>query len=128
MYRALPLRELWSKIIQTAVVSGMVLFVVGAAHLLGWVLAVMQVPQALVSSLVGMGGGQAGFMILTILVFLPLGAILEGVPAYFELEQEEMYGERFDVPTPDELLMISWFQGGEVFRSLCTWRRGHRIL
>ena len=42
VYRALPARELWSKIIQTAVVSGMVLFVVGAAHLLGWVLAVMQ--------------------------------------------------------------------------------------
>ena len=55
----------------------------------------------------------------------PSHPILEGVPAYFELEQEEMYGERFDVPTPDELLMISWFQGGEVFRSLCTWRRGH---
>lgn len=51
--------------------------------------------------------------------------ILEGVPEMFELEQEEMYGERFDIPEPDELLMISWFQGGDVFRSLCTWRRGH---
>ncbi len=50
--------------------------------------------------------------------------ILEGVPDHVELAQEEMYGERFDVPEPDELLMISWFQGGEVFRSLCTWRRG----
>ena len=41
----------------------------------------MEVPQTLASSVVGMGGGQAGFLILTILVFLPLGAILEGVPA-----------------------------------------------
>ncbi|HEX7002997.1 MAG TPA: ThuA domain-containing protein [Trueperaceae bacterium] len=55
----------------------------------------------------------------------PSHPILEGVPERFELEQEEMYGERFDVPPPDELLMISWFQGGEVFRSLCTWRCGH---
>jgi trehalose utilization protein len=55
----------------------------------------------------------------------PSHPILEGVPEMFELEQEEMYGERFDVPPPDELLMVSWFQGGEVFRSLCTWRRGH---
>jgi trehalose utilization protein len=55
----------------------------------------------------------------------PSHPILEGVPEVFELEQEEMYGERFDVPPPDELLMVSWFQGGEVFRSLCTWRRGH---
>ena len=55
----------------------------------------------------------------------PAHPILEGVPDHVELEQEEMYGERFDVPEPDELLMISWFQGGEVFRSLMTWRRGH---
>ena len=55
----------------------------------------------------------------------PSHPIMEGVPERFELEQEEMYGERFDVPPPDDLLMISWFQGGEVFRSLCTWQRGH---
>ncbi len=81
VYRSLTLAELWQKVIQTAVVSGMVLFVVGAAHLLGWVLAVLQVPQTLASTVVGIGGGQIGFMLLTILVFLPLGAILEGVPA-----------------------------------------------
>ena len=81
VYRSLTARDRWSKVVQTAMVSGMVLFVVGAARFLGWVLAVMQVPQTLASSVVGMGGGQAGFMVLTILVFLVLGAILEGVPA-----------------------------------------------
>jgi trehalose utilization protein len=50
--------------------------------------------------------------------------ILEGIGEYFELAEEEMYGERFDIPDPDELLMIGWFPGGEVFRSLCTWTRG----
>jgi trehalose utilization protein len=55
----------------------------------------------------------------------PAHPIMAGVPDHFELAQEEMYGERFDVPEPDELLMLSWFQGGDVFRSLCTWRRGH---
>jgi trehalose utilization protein len=55
----------------------------------------------------------------------PSHPILDGVGECIELPHEEMYGERFDVPTPDETLMISWFQGGEVFRSLCTWRRGH---
>ncbi|HRN18130.1 MAG: ThuA domain-containing protein [Truepera sp.] len=55
----------------------------------------------------------------------PAHPILAGIPDYFELPREEMYGERFDVPDPDELLMLSWFQGGEVFRSLATWRRGH---
>ena len=81
VYRSLTLAELWRKVVQTAMVSGMVLFVVGAAHLLGWVLAVLQLPQALASAVVGMGGGRIGFLLLTILVFLPLGAILEGVPA-----------------------------------------------
>ncbi|MDX1428736.1 MAG: ThuA domain-containing protein [Rhodothermales bacterium] len=55
----------------------------------------------------------------------PSHPIMDGIGDYFELEREEMYGERFDVPPPDELLMVSWFQGGEVFRSLCTWQRGH---
>ena len=36
-----------------------------------------------------------------------------------------MYGEFFDVPAPDELVFVSSFSGGEVFRSGCTWRRGH---
>lgn len=55
----------------------------------------------------------------------PAHPIMAGIPPYFELEMEEMYGERFDVPTPDQLLMLSWFQGGEVFRSCATWQRGH---
>jgi len=51
--------------------------------------------------------------------------ITAGLGEYFELPTEEMYGEPFGIPTPDELLFISWFTGGEVFRSGATWRRGH---
>jgi trehalose utilization protein len=43
---------------------------------------------------------------------------------FIELERAEMYGEFFDIPQPDQLLMISSFAGGEVFRSACTFRRG----
>ncbi|WP_370640467.1 ThuA domain-containing protein [Salipaludibacillus sp. CUR1] len=50
--------------------------------------------------------------------------IMDGIGEYIELEKEEMYGEHFDIPAPDELLMMSWFEGGEVFRSACTYRRG----
>ena len=35
-----------------------------------------------------------------------------------------MYGEFFDIPAPDELIFLSTFTGGEVFRSGCTWQRG----
>lgn len=50
--------------------------------------------------------------------------IAAGLPDHFELEQEEMYGEPFGVPEPLETVFVSWFQGGEVFRSGLTWRRG----
>lgn len=40
------------------------------------------------------------------------------------IDHEEMYGEHFDIPDPDELVFISWFEGGEVFRSGCVWKRG----
>lgn len=54
----------------------------------------------------------------------PSHPIVEGIGPYFELPQEEMYGEHFDIPVPDELIFVSWFAGGEVFRSGCTYRRG----
>jgi trehalose utilization protein len=50
--------------------------------------------------------------------------IAAGLPDHFELETEEMYGEPFGVPEPMETVFVSWFQGGEVFRSGLTWRRG----
>lgn len=50
--------------------------------------------------------------------------IAAGLPASFELEHEEMYGEPFGVPEPLETVFISWFQGGEVFRSGLTYKRG----
>ena len=55
----------------------------------------------------------------------PSHPITEGIGEYFELPHVEMYGERFDIPTPEKLVFLSWFQGGEVFRSGCTWQRGH---
>ena len=50
--------------------------------------------------------------------------IVEGIGEYIEIPHTEMYGERFDIPQPDELVFISWFEGGEVFRSGCCYNRG----
>jgi trehalose utilization protein len=55
----------------------------------------------------------------------PTHPISRGVPQPIVIDAQEMYGEFFDVPPPDELIFISSFSGGEVFRSGCTWRRGH---
>lgn len=58
-------------------------------------------------------------------VVSPNHPIVEGIGEYIELEHEEMYGEFFDIPDPDELVFLSWYKGGEVFRSGCCWTRGY---
>lgn len=50
--------------------------------------------------------------------------IAQGLNHYFEIPHTEMYGERFDIPEPDTLVFISWYAGGEVFRSGCCYNRG----
>ncbi len=55
----------------------------------------------------------------------PTHPIAQGVPDPLIIEAQETYGEFFDIPTPDELIFISSFTGGEVFRSGATWTRGH---
>lgn len=55
----------------------------------------------------------------------PTHPVARGVPQPVRIPSDEMYGEYFDVPAPEELVFISSFSGGEVFRSGCGWRRGH---
>lgn len=55
---------------------------------------------------------------------LPAHPIAEGIPQYFILESEEMYGEPFNIPQPDELVFMSWYKHGNVFRSGCCFYRG----
>lgn len=54
----------------------------------------------------------------------PYHPITQGIDQYIELPMAEMYGEVFDIPEPESLLFVSWFEGGEVFRSGATWHRG----
>jgi len=57
-------------------------------------------------------------------VMEPGHPIVEGIGEYIELPKTEMYGERFDIPAPDTLVFVSWFAGGEIFRSGCCYHRG----
>lgn len=54
----------------------------------------------------------------------PWHPIAKGLPEQFELPKEEMYGEAFDIPRPDDVVFMGWFSGGEVFRSGLTFTRG----
>lgn len=57
-------------------------------------------------------------------VVAPGHPIAAGLGEHFTLPNEEMYGEHFDVPPPEALVFVSWFSGGEVFRSGCCYTRG----
>jgi trehalose utilization protein len=57
-------------------------------------------------------------------VVSPGHPITAGIGEYIEIKHEEMYGEHFDIPEPETLVFISWFSGGEVFRSGCCYQRG----
>jgi trehalose utilization protein len=57
-------------------------------------------------------------------VVAPGHPIAAGIGEYIDLPEEEMYGEPFDVPPPETLVFVSWFTGGEVFRSGCCYYRG----
>lgn len=54
----------------------------------------------------------------------PCHPVAQGIPAHFDIPVEEMYGEYFDIPKPDDVVFTGWFAGGEVFRSGCTFQRG----
>ena len=54
----------------------------------------------------------------------PTHPIAAGIGPYIDLPNEEMYGEFFDVPPPEALIFVSWFKGGEVFRSGLAYSRG----
>ena len=81
VYRQVGLRTFFEKLVETGKISGMVLLLVGTAHSFSWILSREQVPQMIAQWMLSIGGGQYVFLFLTMLVFLPLGAILEGVPA-----------------------------------------------
>jgi len=54
----------------------------------------------------------------------PYHPIAQGVDEFIDIPAEEMYGEFFDIPKPDDVVFTGWFKGGEVFRSGCTFTRG----
>ena len=56
---------------------------------------------------------------------LDIHPIAQGIPTHFKLDAEEIYAEPFQIPEPDELVFMGWFETGYVFRSGCCWRRGY---
>ena len=81
LYRSFPLRRLYPMLVDAATLSGAVLFIIGAANGMAWALTQSGFSRALTATMAGMPGGQLGFLGISILAFIVLGSVLEGIPA-----------------------------------------------
>ena len=81
VYKEIPWRALPRILVDCAVTSGVVIFMVGAASSFSWLLAVEQVPTHLANAMLAISGKPWFFFVVSILIFIVLGALLEGLPA-----------------------------------------------
>jgi len=81
VYREIKWRDLPGIVVQSAVVTAAVCFLLGTAAVVAWILAVEQIPQTLLRLMLAVPGGNLVFLILTSILFIALGAVLEGLPA-----------------------------------------------
>lgn len=81
LYRKLELRALYTALVATASLSGAILLIVGAASAMAWALSQSGFSRDIVSLVVGMPGGRISFLLASIVLFVVLGSILEGLPA-----------------------------------------------
>ncbi len=81
VYKEITGRDLYQILVETAVMTGVVSLLVGAATGFSWILATYQVPRMIGDFITGVGGGQTMFLLLSIVVFLVFGMMLDGLPA-----------------------------------------------
>jgi tripartite ATP-independent transporter DctM subunit len=81
IYREIRLRDILPILISTASLTGMVMLLVGTASVLSWIFAAQGIPKLIAAVLLGLSSDATLVLLVTILLFVPLGAILEGVPA-----------------------------------------------
>lgn len=81
IYRRFPWRRLMPMLVETAALSGAILFIIGAATAMAWSLTQSGFSQDLTDIMAHLPGGAAGFLAVSIVVFIVLGSVLEGIPA-----------------------------------------------
>ena len=81
IYREIRPRDVMPLLINTASLTGMVMLLVGTASVLSWIFAAQGIPKLIAGGLLGLSSDPALVLLVTIVIFVPLGAILEGIPA-----------------------------------------------
>jgi len=81
LYRQLDFRKLWPALVDTAALSGAILLIIGTATAMAWALTQSGFSRQLAQAMTQLPGGTTGFMAVSILAFVVLGSVLEGIPA-----------------------------------------------
>jgi C4-dicarboxylate transporter DctM subunit len=80
VYREITLRFLLQSFVRTGITSGVVMLLIAGANIFSWLMTVSGVPDAIASGIQSVGGGKTAFLVMSIFVFLPLFALLDGLP------------------------------------------------
>lgn len=81
IYRRFKWGRLYPMLVETACLSGAILLIIGTATGMAWALTQSGFSRALAAAMAGVPGGGAGFMAISVLAFIVLGSVLEGIPA-----------------------------------------------
>lgn len=81
IYRRFDWTKVYPALVSTAALSGAILFIIGAATSMAWALTQSNFSHALAAAMAGVPGGSYGFLAVSIVVFIVLGSVLEGIPA-----------------------------------------------
>ncbi len=81
IYGTFDWRRLYPALVATAALSGAILFIIGAATCMAWALTQSNFSHALAAAMAAVPGGSYGFLLVSIVVFIVLGSVLEGIPA-----------------------------------------------
>ncbi|HEY6431160.1 MAG TPA: TRAP transporter large permease subunit [Acetobacteraceae bacterium] len=81
IYRVFDWRRVFPILVETAALSGAILLIIGAASAMAWALTQAGFAQSLTAMMTNLPGGRVGFMAVSIVVFIILGSVLEGLPA-----------------------------------------------
>ena len=80
-YKSITLKSLWKIIVDSAKMSGMVVFLIGVSNILGWVMAFTQIPDAVASALLGLTNNKYILLLIMNVILLVAGTFMDVTPA-----------------------------------------------
>ena len=80
-YRNITLKSFWKIVVDSAKMSGMVVFLIGVSNILGWVMAFMQIPQAVSAALLGLTDNYIIILLIMNVILLIAGTFMDVTPA-----------------------------------------------